>query len=251
MQYTNREGQGRKYQPGDKIGPFQIKLLSRIGKQKGLFVCPFDGKEFEAYIASIQSGSTKSCGCQRYIHSKENGQSTIPALQGQVFGHLTVIEPTKLRNGGNHVLWKCKCDCDPPHYIYVRSYDLLNQKVFTCPNVKTNKSKGEQLLCEILDELNVIYVQQYTFKKCINPKTKHKLRFDFYLPDYNCCIEYDGQQHFEESTMCSDTLEDRQYRDSIKNQYCKNNNIKLIRIPYWNYNKLNEEYLIELIEDVF
>ena len=57
------------------------------------------------------------------------------------------------------------------------------------------RSKGEKLVKEILNELNIVYKTEKTFKDCINPKTEHVLRFDFYLPDYNCCIEYDGKQH--------------------------------------------------------
>lgn len=57
-------------------------------------------------------------------------------------------------------------------------------------------SKGEQLIYDILIENNLVFEQQKTFNNCINPKTNKKLRFDFYLPDYNCCIEYDGEQHY-------------------------------------------------------
>ena len=83
-----------------------------------------------------------------------------------------------------------------------------------------------------MQQKNIKYQTQYVFKDCINLKTKRYLRFDFYLSEYNCCIEYDGIQHFQETDMCSDTLEERQYRDNLKNQYCKEKGIKLIRIPY-------------------
>lgn len=89
---------------------------------------------------------------------------------------------------------------------------------------------------------------EYTFKNCVNPKTNNVLFFDFYLPDYNICIEYDGEQHYKKTRWSHDDFEERKYRDSIKNQYCLNNDIPLIRIPYWDYDKLDKNYLLQLIE---
>lgn len=66
------------------------------------------------------------------------------------------------------------------------------------------------------------------------------MRFDFYLPDYNLFIEYDGEQHYmpinfggwnEEELQLK--FEKTQYYDKLKNQYCEDNNIGLLRIPYW------------------
>lgn len=68
--------------------------------------------------------------------------------------------------------------------------------------------------------MNIKFEKQKSFKDCVNPKTNSKLYFDFCLPDYNCCIEYDGRQHFKEYSGSWDKLEDIQYRDNIKNQYC-------------------------------
>jgi len=70
------------------------------------------------------------------------------------------------------------------------------------------------------------------------------LKFDFYLPKFNCCIEYDGEQHFRKYRFekTNDKLNTRKKRDQIKNIYCKDNNIKLYRIKYNENikNKLNE-----------
>jgi hypothetical protein len=62
------------------------------------------------------------------------------------------------------------------------------------------------------------------------------------LPDYNICIEYDGIQHFESVDYFGGELGfiNTQMRDNIKNEYCKNNNIKLIRIPYWDYENIDQ-----------
>lgn len=98
-----------------------------------------------------------------------------------------------------------------------------------CP--KCRKSKGENMISEYLCENDIEYYTQYRFKKCIH---KRPLPFDFYLPKYNMCIEYDGKQHFKaiEQWGGENGLKDRQIKDKIKNEYCKNNNIHLLRIKY-------------------
>lgn len=83
------------------------------------------------------------------------------------------------------------------------------------------------------------------FLDCCNIKP---LPFDFYLPEYNVCIEYDGIQHFEPTRFnkkmtieeANDNFIQQKFRDEIKNNYCKNNNIKLLRIPYTEYDNIEK-----------
>lgn len=98
--------------------------------------------------------------------------------------------------------------------------------------------------------MSIDFIAEYSFPDCINPNTNAKLKFDFYLPDYNCCIEYDGEQHYKGWRKGYDpktSLEQVQFRDEIKNKYCKDNHIRLIRIPYTQLNKINEDYIINLL----
>lgn len=91
-----------------------------------------------------------------------------------------------------------------------------------------NASKSELLIKQIFDRENINYEYQKRFKECKNKRT---LPFDFYLPDLNTCIEYDGIHHFEEIYSHED-LKYRQKNDTIKTNFCKDNNIKLHRISY-------------------
>lgn len=106
-----------------------------------------------------------------------------------------------------------------------------------CP--KCSLSKGEMAIEQFLIKFDIKYECEKKFKNC---KDIRCLRFDFYLPKYNCCIEYDGIFHFEElpNINNSERLKKIQSRDSIKTLYCKNNGIKLIRIPYYDYNNIEE-----------
>jgi len=98
-----------------------------------------------------------------------------------------------------------------------------------CPNCKS--SKGEKYILKCLNSHNFEFERQKRFKDCRN---KLPLPFDFYLPLLNMCIEYDGEQHFKivEKWGGKKGLKKRQKNDKIKTQYCKNNNINLLRIRY-------------------
>ena len=74
-------------------------------------------------------------------------------------------------------------------------------------------------------------------KGCKNPITGNKLFFDFYLPYKDTVIEFDGEQHFKpvfefHKYNAEDALKKQQSRDMMKNNYCKQNSIKIIRISY-------------------
>ena len=92
-------------------------------------------------------------------------------------------------------------------------------------------SKGENIIILFLDQLNIKYKRQKTFDGCNHKK---KLQFDFYLPKYNICIEFDGIQHYESIEWFGGdkAFESSKIRDEIKTDFCLNNNIKLIRIRY-------------------
>lgn len=241
-----------KYNPGDKIGPYQIQMVERIKKKDDnkhwicSFICPYCNKIFETQLDNIVQGDTKSCGCKT-IELLKNKQKRTAKIQGQRFGKLIVLEETEERRN-TFVVWKCKCDCG--NISYVTTTNLTSGQVQSCGRCKT--SRGEEKVKEVLDKLKITYKQQYTFKDCINPNTGYLLRFDFYLPDYNCCIEYDGIQHFKYYNTGWSTKENYEktiYRDSIKNKYCIDNDIKLIRIPYTKFKYITQKYIEELINN--
>ena len=94
-----------------------------------------------------------------------------------------------------------------------------------------NDSKGERIILNYLKSNNLKYQYQKTFNNC---KYIQKLRFDFYLSDYNICIEYDGMQHFKSINFFGgdNELIKQKEKDKIKTNFCLENKIILIRIRY-------------------
>jgi hypothetical protein len=94
-----------------------------------------------------------------------------------------------------------------------------------------NSSKGEMIIKEILQNHKIIFDYQKKFTNCKNIK---ELPFDFYLPKHNVCIEYDGRQHYMPIDFFGGIKEhmNLKFRDNIKNIFCRENNIELLRIKY-------------------
>ena len=114
-----------------------------------------------------------------------------------------------------------------------------NHHLSGCGCPMCNISKGEVEIENYLIMNNINYTSQKTFDGCSN---KSLLRFDFYLPDHNTCIEYNGRQHYEvvEYFGGIDNFIESQKRDKIKEQYCIDNVINLIIIKY---NESIDEYM--------
>lgn len=98
-----------------------------------------------------------------------------------------------------------------------------------CPICKN--SIGEKQVKNYLIEHHIKFIPQHSFNDCRHIKL---LYFDFYLPDFNVCIEYDGKQHFEPIDFFGgiEGFKETQKRDEIKNLYCRNNSITMLRIKY-------------------
>lgn len=95
------------------------------------------------------------------------------------------------------------------------------------------ESKGELNVAKSLKNLGIKYIRYFKFDDCINSNNRI-LIFDFYLPDLNMCIEYDGEQHFRSIDRWGgdETFKKIQQNDKIKDEYCKKKGIYMLRISY-------------------
>jgi len=129
----------------------------------------------------------------------------------------------------------CK-NCKRTYYISLLNHIHNNQGCKFC-----TMSKGEEKLSQILKKLNLDFKQEYYLPES-------KLRLDFYIPKYNLAIEFDGPQHFSNKYNHHNiTLKKIKKNDFLKNRLCHIYKINLIRIPYWEYENL-EEYLIKILK---
>lgn len=178
---------------------------------------------------SLISGHVKSCGCS---------STTALNITGQRCGELIALYPTERRAVSGDILWACKCSCGTITYVTASKFN--KQEVLSCGCL--NMSKGAYKIMEILKNNLLSFKKEYTYTDC---KDINLLPFDFFVED-KYLIEFDGEQHTNPVQHFGgyDAFLLRQKHDKIKNQYCIDNHIPLIRIPYTKYNTLCIEDLL-------
>jgi len=134
------------------------------------------------------------------------------------------------------------------HYGFCIYSDSKSKLPLTCNKhgcSKCSTSKGESKIIKYLKKNNIKYDYQHRYNGC---KNIYILPFDFYIPKYNLMIEFNGIQHYKEVDIFGGKsyLESVIINDNIKKEYCKNKHIKLLTIPYYFYNNI-EDYLNYLL----
>lgn len=184
------------------------------------FLCPEHG----IFKTSFHSHFIKQRGCKQCAIDKRRDTLDI-FIKKSKETHNNLYDYTLCNYIDSKTKVKIIC---PIHGIFEQkpNYHILGQG---CPICK--ESKGEKEIRNILELKNIKYETQKTFNDCKNTKL---LKFDFYLPELNTCIEFDGEQHYKSFKYFGgdDGFKVIQKRDKIKNDYCVDNNIKLIRIKY-------------------
>ena len=200
-----------------------------------IWECKCDcGNIHEVTSNNLSSGNVNSCGKLGCPYHQ-----TYKNLKGQKFGKLTALYPTSMKDG-SHMYWMCLCECGQAKEV--ASNHLQRGEVQSCGCIKT--SIGESNIQKILDENKISYMKEYSFSDLIN---KRVLRFDFAILENNQVIrliEFDGIQHFKEQTYFTQKLAETRKNDNLKNEYCKSNNIPLVRIPYWERDNITLEMLL-------
>ncbi len=132
-------------------------------------------------------------------------------------------------------MWKCLCDCG--NTITIPGYQLTgNRHRVSCGCLLD--SAGVLKISELLRKYNIPFEREKTFDDCVSPSGK-LFRFDFYV-DKKYIIEYDGEQHFYATGgwNTEENWKKVQFYDKIKDEWCKEHNIPLIRVPYTRYDDL-------------
>ena len=204
------------------------------------------GKHTLVTSQDLLSEVSRSCGCKS---SELNRKTKQKDFAGQQFGYWTAIAPCEDRDKyGRQPYWYFRCEnCGQIKKVIKSNVTFGGSKSCGCI-----QSHGEQKIIEILNALDIKFETEKAFDACRNPKTNTLLRFDFYLQDYNVLIEYDGKQHFavpNSGWSNLESLEELQFRDNYKNEWAEKNGFNLIRIPYTDFEKLDEKYLLEKLSN--
>lgn len=245
---TSRPAANRVDRIGYTIGNLVVieRVDYRDGETRWRLRC-MCGNEIVIRDDALKVRVVGDCGCVRKskkvtcLTVRKSRKKPIPTvhkrktpidLTGRKFGKLTV-KSFFGRNKFGYALWNCVCDCS--HEMIASSANLKNGGVLSCGCLR---SSGENAIESILLSQNIQFTREKKFIGCINKKS---LRFDFFLPDYGICMEYDGPQHYIQfGKWGNNKLENTQKHDAIKTAYCEENDIILLRIPYTEKNNITE-----------
>lgn len=237
-----------------------FNYLTKNGKKPrgSQWKCSCDcGGQITTSAKSLKKGTIISCGCVPKMMIAELGKNSLKDLSGKRFGKLTVIKRNTTYADENniiskHTYWDCICDCGGK--ITTLGASLTQGLTISCGCIT---SVGEENIRNLLNQNNIIFETQKTFPD-LRIEDIWFYRYDFYLPDFNRLIEFDGEQHYSYSNKGWNT-EDKfcktQESDKIKNEYALSHNIDLVRIPYWERDNvtldmiMGDEYLVKEVNN--
>ena len=192
-----------------------------------IIICPIHGEFLQTPNCHISGHGCHICGGSKKLTRKIFIEKA-KKIHANQYDYSKVIYINALTN----VIIGCPVD----GYFSQNPHNHLMGR--GCPICKT--SKGEIKVAKTLKDKKIKYIKQKTFKDCINPKTNHRLLYDFYLPKYNILIEYNGMQHYHNAYFHNKggnkTFKSQQYRDSLKKSYALSHGYKFLVIKYNNKN---------------
>lgn len=197
------------------------------------FICPIHGKQKVSYLTITSAGGCPQCGIEKVASirrlSSDKAREYIESLNNN-----TWLNPDEYINEHEKNL-KILCgSCGHPYVTRMTTYRYINTG--KCPTCGKKRSRAEYRIATFLEKNNIVFTQEKYFDDC---KDKQALLFDFYLPDYNLCIEFDGQQHFQPK-FGIDAFITTKLHDAMKDNYCRWNKIDLLRIPYLEGNDIEK-----------
>lgn len=229
MRYEHRMDQADKSRQdltGKRFGRLVVKEMIYERNKQTLAVCECDcGNTITTKIVYLNNGDTKSCGCLKRDASSECNTKDFTGVVSP-YG----IEIIKRHSQTDRGVWMWECKCGECGEIFVDiPARVTGGHVTSCGCAK--RSSGERLVRDILESLDVNYIPEKRFDDC---KDKKCLPFDFYLPDYNVVIEYQGRQHYKPVSLFGgeESFNQLTLHDKMKQDYCREHDINLIHIDY-------------------
>lgn len=194
------------------------------------------------YSKSYESQSKKGYGCPECVGGDMTW--TLEAVKS----YCKELGSEFLSDSFRRKVDEYKFVCTECGNVFHRTFADLLRYSAVCKSC-SSKSKGEDKIREALQLKGIDYIEEKSFDNCIGNKG-WKLRFDFFLPEDNILIEFNGQQHYKPIGYFggNNAFDIQLKNDKIKKKFAEKKGMDLLVIPYWEYN--NIEYMINNLLEV-
>lgn len=190
------------------------------------YICKKHGLQSQRLEVLLRGGICRACAYENFSKNQTFTSDYVKSI-------IDSIDGNELLNADEYIGSKVsnlKIRCGLCGDIFICSfYSYMKRNQTRCQACSKKESSPEFIIRKFLEKNNILFVKEKRFSDC---KDRLPLPFDFYLPDYNVCVEFDGQQHYE-PRFGIEHYKTTKKHDEMKNQYCKDNDIDLLRIPYW------------------
>lgn len=220
------------------------KTVYKNCREKVTIICPSHGEFEQIPYKYLQGRGCQKCGLQKQTQGHRTPKLGFSLLDKfpkicEQWSDSNTYSPDKYKPSSRS---KVKWRCDKCHEEWIQSINVRTSLKCGCPNCIS--SRGESKIEKFLKEKKIQYKKQYTIKEC---RDKRVLRFDFaiWIKNSLMLLEYNGRQHYDKTSKFNNI--DTQNKDKIKINFCQQNNIKLIIIPYTEYS--NIESILQKVLD--
>ena len=241
----NREKRAKKYigavrQICEELGYILLTTEDEFTdvKMQIKFICPIHGNQSVILNNFLHGHYCYKCGWKNIGNALRHTQDYVKQCIESINNNKWINYGEYINSNEHNLI--IQCSCGNIFTTCLASY--IRAGVNTCYSCSCKESDGEKIIRLFLEDNNINYEQEKRFDDC---RDKKSLPFDFYLPDYNLIVEFDGKHHFDNTGRGDHEITVK--HDKIKNEYCKSNNIDILRIPYWdkqNIEKILKENLV-------
>lgn len=203
--------------------------------------CKIHDVEWESWACNIQNGTANCpiCSDQIKFRARLLSEDEFKKRMSKIAPHIIPLE----EYNGLHIPMMFHCSEHQINFETTPRY-FLQKYGKGCP--LCSQSTGERRMINLLLEKGRNISTQHSFQDC---SYINILRFDAFDLDNQIAYEYQGQQHYHpvdfdgNKEKAKIEFEEGQKRDAIKEQYCKEHNITLVKIPYWDFDDM-EKYIV-------
>lgn len=214
---------------------YQYNLVQyQLARVKVVIICPSHGQFEQRPNDHLGGDGCPQCKFEKLADMKRGSAESFISRANEVHANQYDYSQIEYKNAITKVNILC-----PEHGEFKQTPDK-HLGGTGCPKCSNGVSRGERQIMKVLDELGVLYEREKRFSDLCGTTKNSRLRYDFWLPDYNLLIEYDGEHHFEPVQTKGRLSKNKaavkhkrtKINDKKKDKYAKKNGYDLLRIRY-------------------